>query len=426
MHRIDSLTADPNHNGTGKTGFRDGTPPLIAPTRLNAKWFNAAQEEIAGAVEGMGLALDGTDFGQLLRGLELREILRAFQNPWQLIDTGTGIAGAAVAISDNRPAIPTSVNSGRAVAMVGNSTFVVSADGGMGRFSTAGGGWHDFSHPITENFSDVAAMSITPGLYHMSIFLAAGAAGHWCRVMVNGHGELTTRGVISGAPQIDFVFWDSHRLVWWLSGGTGVWTAADDPAGSGSLTFILMHSGSFDTGAIDASGNVVFLNSSDGKIWHWDGANLVAGEATGFSSANIIADPDALAPGVPGFLVTSRSTPGMVRCAPDGTGVQHISSFISGIGTELITVFRFRGRTFVAANSSHTFGNLDFASWLYVNPTPRFTTDYSLWFPYPFGDAVFGLSGPKRHYTSTRIAAVAPTAGTLYMSPEIPDLAGVL
>lgn len=70
MRRIDTPTAAEDLFGPGKDGFRDGNPALaILATRLNAAFFNAIQEEIAGVVEGAGLALNPGDNTQLLAAL---------------------------------------------------------------------------------------------------------------------------------------------------------------------------------------------------------------------------------------------------------------------------------------------------------------------------------------------------------------------
>lgn len=72
MRRIDTPTAAEDLFGPGKDGFRDGNPALaILATRLNAAFFNAMQEEIAGVVEGAGLALDPADNAQLFKAIQL-------------------------------------------------------------------------------------------------------------------------------------------------------------------------------------------------------------------------------------------------------------------------------------------------------------------------------------------------------------------
>lgn len=70
MHRIDSATARQDANGIGKTGFHDNADlPNQDATYFTPEWANALQEEIAGVIEGLGLALDKTDNGQLLAAL---------------------------------------------------------------------------------------------------------------------------------------------------------------------------------------------------------------------------------------------------------------------------------------------------------------------------------------------------------------------
>nr|WP_313976102.1 hypothetical protein [uncultured Psychrobacter sp.] len=70
MHRIDSATARPNANGEGKTGFSDNADlPNQDATYFTPEWSNALQEEVAGVIEGLGLTLDKTDNGQLLKAL---------------------------------------------------------------------------------------------------------------------------------------------------------------------------------------------------------------------------------------------------------------------------------------------------------------------------------------------------------------------
>lgn len=72
MRRIDTPTAAEDLFGPGKDGFRDGNPALaILATRLNAAFFNAMQEEIAGVVEGAGLALNPADNTQLFQAIQL-------------------------------------------------------------------------------------------------------------------------------------------------------------------------------------------------------------------------------------------------------------------------------------------------------------------------------------------------------------------
>lgn len=70
MRRIDTATKAVDLFGAGKHGFKNGDPALaILATKLNAEFFNAMQEELAGIVEAAGLALSGGDNTQLLQAL---------------------------------------------------------------------------------------------------------------------------------------------------------------------------------------------------------------------------------------------------------------------------------------------------------------------------------------------------------------------
>lgn len=70
MHRIDSATARENANGDGKTGFSDNADlPNQDATYFTPEWSNALQEEVANVIEGLGLTLDKSDNGQLLKAL---------------------------------------------------------------------------------------------------------------------------------------------------------------------------------------------------------------------------------------------------------------------------------------------------------------------------------------------------------------------
>lgn len=65
MKRIDTSTASPDENGTGRDGFTNGVPNVTPPTQLDDTWFNHAQEELARTVEGSGSTLDDGDFEQV-------------------------------------------------------------------------------------------------------------------------------------------------------------------------------------------------------------------------------------------------------------------------------------------------------------------------------------------------------------------------
>lgn len=70
MQRITTLTKAENLFGTGKHGFKDGNGTDIAPTDLNALWFNGMQEElVAGLIEWAGLVPNNADNTQVRQAL---------------------------------------------------------------------------------------------------------------------------------------------------------------------------------------------------------------------------------------------------------------------------------------------------------------------------------------------------------------------
>lgn len=72
MRRIDTATKAVDLFGAGKHGFKDGDPALaILATKLNAAFFNSAQEELASVVEAAGLGLNPADNTQLLQAIRL-------------------------------------------------------------------------------------------------------------------------------------------------------------------------------------------------------------------------------------------------------------------------------------------------------------------------------------------------------------------
>ena len=72
MRRIDTATKAVDLFGAGKHGFKDGDPALaILATKLNAAFFNSAQEELASVVEAVGLGLNPADNTQLLQAIRL-------------------------------------------------------------------------------------------------------------------------------------------------------------------------------------------------------------------------------------------------------------------------------------------------------------------------------------------------------------------
>lgn len=66
MRRIDTATKAVDLFGPGKHGFKNGDKVGgIAPTQVNAEWFNAVQEELINLAEAIGVVLDPANNAQL-------------------------------------------------------------------------------------------------------------------------------------------------------------------------------------------------------------------------------------------------------------------------------------------------------------------------------------------------------------------------
>lgn len=71
MHRIDTSTAQVDKFGAGKNGFTGGNPQTgELPTALDADYFDAIQEELAGVIEASGSTLNKSNNGQLTAAIK--------------------------------------------------------------------------------------------------------------------------------------------------------------------------------------------------------------------------------------------------------------------------------------------------------------------------------------------------------------------
>lgn len=95
MHRIDTPTAQEGKFGAGKNGFTDGDTALgTRATQLNANFFDAVQEELAGVIEGFGGSLSKSDHGQLFSILsaEIKKLLSKDDNLVGVVDKAAALA----------------------------------------------------------------------------------------------------------------------------------------------------------------------------------------------------------------------------------------------------------------------------------------------------------------------------------------------
>ncbi len=109
MRRIDTASAEADLFGTGLHGFRDGSPPGVGSTSLNAAWFNSVQETLANVEEGLGVVLPSGNDG-LLKALRLFSLLQTFAD---------GDSVALAAGGENLRALTASIETFNARLIVG-------------------------------------------------------------------------------------------------------------------------------------------------------------------------------------------------------------------------------------------------------------------------------------------------------------------
>lgn len=117
MHRINSVNARANQNGTSKAGFHDNADLAGQDaTYLTPTWCNTVQEEIANAVEGFGDTLDLQNNAQLLGTLnkiigkitELKDHVDGLENDIAAYqDTAIGDLYITTKVFENAAAVAT-------------------------------------------------------------------------------------------------------------------------------------------------------------------------------------------------------------------------------------------------------------------------------------------------------------------------------
>jgi len=140
MYRIDNSAAVPHTGGVPAPAapgpnpdgyFTGGNPGSgVAATRLDADWFNAVQEELAGVIVAGGLALDKTDRSQVLKaGRKLwgtpGNLVNTLGHMWLagglLVNWGITVVTASATVSVNYDlAFPNSVLVG--ASLIGGTT----------------------------------------------------------------------------------------------------------------------------------------------------------------------------------------------------------------------------------------------------------------------------------------------------------------
>jgi hypothetical protein len=262
MHRIDTDTASPDENGVGKDGFRAGSPPGVAATRLSAAWCNAAQEEIASVVEAH-VALVKADNTQLLAYLQRQQVKQAISCLHTAEDTNT---------SEVLHGLARKASTGQVIVVGENGT--IQAGGNTANFAAQTPG-----SSFTGHFYDVTYDSV------LALYVAVGAVGEIQSSTGNG---IWTRRANGGA---DFLAIASNALGRFVAVGGGLikysvngtsWSTASVPVGIGNyLTHIAyIGAGRF----VAATDNGGIISSDDGgENWTTRRAFDGAGTSTAFT-----------------------------------------------------------------------------------------------------------------------------------------------
>lgn len=132
MKRIDTATRAPPLFGAGKDGFKNGNLAAgVAPTDLNADWFNNVQEELLSVIEAAGLAPNGADLAQLRKAL-------VALTPGRLLNIQTFTVSGTYVPTPGTAVITIEMvgggGSGAGVAATGAGQVSVSTGGGAGSY----------------------------------------------------------------------------------------------------------------------------------------------------------------------------------------------------------------------------------------------------------------------------------------------------
>lgn len=194
MKRIDTSTRAIDLFGAGKDGFKDGNLGLgVAPTNLNALWFNQLQEEVANAVEAAGLALDASDLTQLTKAIRSLATGR-------LLRTSVYFRVGAVQYVSINGGAPTTVGAGTFTKLSATAFAIMDAwgaGGGSGGNLATTSGQHSFSagggggsYGVRLETGAMSGLVITVGL--------AGAAGG--NNGAGGNGGASSVGALLSSP----------------------------------------------------------------------------------------------------------------------------------------------------------------------------------------------------------------------------------
>lgn len=232
MHRIDSATKAADLFGAGKDGFRDGEKAAgISATDLTAAFFNDLQENMAGVVEGVGIALVKGDYTQLATAIKA-----IFQKSSAVSSAAGGTVDAITA--DYSPAI---------TALTDNLLLIVRAAGANTSATPT----------FTPNLALIAAKPIVKG--HGQPLVAGDISGAGFRAELQYDQVLDNWVLLNPTLGVNGVSRNQQNI--FTKGNSGAEAAL--PAITGTVTLDLATSNNFG-GTL--TGNIVLANPSSMPI----------------------------------------------------------------------------------------------------------------------------------------------------------------
>jgi len=248
MKRIDTATKATDLFGTGKHGFKDGQPPGVASTRLDAAWFNAAQEEICRLLEGMGMDIVPGTFDQMRQA----KIIEAMNAVYFLPNQAPGMTSTLRAIAED----PVGFNYAYAV---GDSGAIVAREGFAWAPNTA-----DASY--TDDFNDICYGGAAYGM------VAVGDNGG---IQTGVDGVWTARDWSQGFNDMNGVASSLTRVC--AVGDAGIIRYADNPTSPGGVAQPTENYTSIAYG----NGRWVIRGATTGLYYTNDGGATTIVECTG-------------------------------------------------------------------------------------------------------------------------------------------------
>lgn len=250
MHRIDHPTKSTDENGTGKDGFTEGDPGLVAATVVTDDWLNGVQEELAGTIESAGVVLAKGSQGQLADALSRFFQMMAVSN-WESLSVG----GA----SQDVEAFAYDPSAGRLVAVLDNEETRYSDD--------LGHSWTDSGLTGSNRLRDVAYSA------DLGQWVAVGDGG---TLYTSPDGVSWTSRTSGTAENLYAVVWNPALSLWLTVGNNDAaltspdginWTDRTLGASGDDYRSVAVSDGGRFLVAGDDGSNLLVWYSDDGTNW---------------------------------------------------------------------------------------------------------------------------------------------------------------